>query len=187
MAAIPALHVTITTAAPPAAPPAALCLGRFDTPFGRVIALEAGGALHALGLAGEIPEDEVLSDLSARWPAAQIVEAPEALAPAIDALLKARGELRVALAGTDFQMRVWRVLLNVPPGQVISYGQIAHAIGQPGASRAVGTAVGQNPVAWAVPCHRVTRGSGEIGGYHWGVSIKRALLAAENMTSFAGR
>lgn len=176
--------LTVTIVAPSASD--VLCLGRFDTPFGRVLALEAGGALHGLGLAGQIPEDDVLAELAARWPGARLVEAPEAVAPAIDTLRRGRGDLRVALAGTAFQVRVWRALLSVPAGEVISYGAIATMIGQPTASRAVGTAVGQNPVAWAVPCHRVTRGSGQIGGYHWGVSVKRALLAAENASLFAG-
>lgn len=156
-----------------------LCLGQFPTPFGTVVALGAGGALWGLGFAGERTAAEVLADLMARWPGARPVEAPEALAPAIDALLAGSGEITVALAGTPFQLAVWRALVEVPAGQVISYAMLAERIGRPRALRAVGTAVGQNPVSWAVPCHRVTRADGSIGGYHWGEAVKRALLARE--------
>lgn len=156
-----------------------LCMGTFDTPLGPVIALGAEAALWALGFAGDLPQAEVRADLVARFPRAKLVEAPEALEPAIDALIVGRGDVRVRLKGTAFQMKVWQALLTVPAGRVISYAMLAQMIGQPGASRAVGTAVGQNPVAWAVPCHRVTRKDGVIGGYHWGEGIKRMLLARE--------
>lgn len=165
--------------APRADAAAVLCLGRFETPLGHVVALGAGGALWGLGFAGEMAPDQVLADLMARWPGARAVEAPEALAPAIDALLAGRGEITVQLAGTEFQLTVWRALVAVPAGQVISYATLAERIGRPRALRAVGTAVGQNPVSWAIPCHRVTRTDGSIGGYHWGAAVKRALLARE--------
>ena len=158
---------------------AVLCAGSFDTPFGRVVALGARSALWGLGFVGAVTEAEVRADLAARFPRASLVDAPEALAPAIAALIAGRGDLRVRLKGTPFQMKVWQALLSVPPGQVISYAMLARMIGQPGASRATGTAVGQNPVSWAVPCHRVTRKDGAIGGYHWGEAVKRMLLARE--------
>ena len=143
------------------------------------MAFGAGGALWGLGLTGEMSEDEVRADLQARWPHARIITAPEALAPAIAALIAGRGDITVRLAGTEFQLQVWRALVEVPAGQVISSAMLADMIGRPRALRAVGTAVGQNPVSWAVPCHRVTRTDGSIGGYHWGAAIKRALLARE--------
>lgn len=172
------LRVTVISP-PPRSEAGVLCMGRFDTPFGRVVMLGAGGAVWGLGFAGEVPEAQVISELSSRWPDLRISEMPEALAPALQALLRNRGDLQVVLTGTGFQMRVWRALLDVPFGQIISYGTLAHAIGQPGAARAVGTAVGQNPVAWIVPCHRVTRSDGATGGFHWGTRAKRALLSAE--------
>ncbi len=158
---------------------AVLCVGRFETPLGVVIAIGAEGLLWALGFAGEIPEDEVRRDLQSRWPRARYVEAPEALAGAITALVNDEGDIRVRLVGTPFQMLVWRALLEIPFGEVASYGDLADSIGRPGAVRAVGTAVGQNPVSWAVPCHRVTRKGGAIGGYHWGDAAKRILLTRE--------
>lgn len=156
-----------------------LIWGRFDSPVGTVIAYGAEGALWALGLVGEMAEPQVHADLSARFPGARLTEAPEALAPAIDALVRGDGEIRVHLAGTDFQMAVWRALADLRPGEVISYAVLADRIGRPSALRAVGTAVGQNPVAWVVACHRVTRTGGALGGYHWGAALKRALLARE--------
>ncbi|MFC3526791.1 methylated-DNA--[protein]-cysteine S-methyltransferase [Paracoccus mangrovi] len=156
-----------------------LCHGRFATPFGTVIAMGAGGVLWGLGFAGEMSEPEVHQDLAARWPRARLIEAPEALAPAVTALLTGQGEITVRLSGTEFQLLVWRALTKVPPGAVISYAKLAEIIGRPRALRAVGTAVGQNPVSWAVPCHRITRIDGSIGGYHWGAAIKRALLMRE--------
>lgn len=174
----PAPGVVIVTV-PDTAEGQTLCIGRFDTVVGPVIAIGAGGTLWALGLAAEMGEDAVRADLSARWPGAHLVEAPEALAPAVAVVTAGRGEVRVRLVGTPFQLKVWRALLDVPPGQVTSYGALATAIGSPGAARAVGTAVGQNPVAWVVPCHRVTRASGEAGGFHWGATVKAALLAYE--------
>lgn len=176
----PALRIVVV-GLPETAEGATLCVGRFDSPAGPLIAMGAGGVVWALGLAAEMGEAAVRSDLARRWPAATLVEAPEALVPAITALLTGRGEIRVRLVGTQFQNRVWRALLDVPPGEVISYSALAEAIGQPLASRAVGAAVGQNPVSWIVPCHRVARASGEAGGYHWGTTVKRALLEIERI------
>ena len=91
-----------------------------------------------------------------------------------------RPALRAFVKGTAFQVRVWRALLEVPPGQFISYGRLAVAVGQPTAARAVGTAVGQNPLAYLIPCHRVIRETGVIGNYRWGRIRKRAIAAWEN-------
>ena len=175
----PGLRVRITTQ-PAGDEDAVLCLGEFAAPFGTVVALGAGGVLWGLGLAGEMSADEVRADLQARWPRARTVTAPEALEPAVNALISGQGEITVRLTGTEFQLLVWRALTEVPAGQVISYAMLADMIGRPRALRAVGTAVGQNPVSWAVPCHRVTRTDGSIGGYHWGAGVKRALLTRED-------
>lgn len=158
---------------------AVLYMGEFETPLGPIIALGAEGVLWGLGFAREMGAEAVLTDLARRFPRARLLNAPEALEPAIDALLTGNGEVRVRLVGTEFQRRVWTALLDVPSGSVISYAGLAAEIGTPNAVRAVGTAVGQNPVSWAVPCHRVTRIDGRIGGYHWGEGIKRILLARE--------
>ncbi|WP_118976398.1 methylated-DNA--[protein]-cysteine S-methyltransferase [Taibaiella koreensis] len=93
-------------------------------------------------------------------------------------------EIRLHLKGTAFQLKVWETLLKIPMGQASSYGQIAAAIDRPAASRAVGTAIGQNPVAFLIPCHRVLRASGNIGGYHWGNTRKAAILGWEGAKTY---
>jgi AraC family transcriptional regulator of adaptative response/methylated-DNA-[protein]-cysteine methyltransferase len=94
--------------------------------------------------------------------------------------------LRLVLIGSDFETQVWQQLLRVPMGRAVSYGGLAQAIGKPAASRAVGTAVGRNPISFAVPCHRVVRGDGQLGGYHWGLTRKRALIGWETGRVAAG-
>ena len=96
--------------------------------------------------------------------------------------LAGEGELREAplfLIGAPFQIKVWEALMTIPSGHVTTYSEIAGAIGAPKAVRAVGTAVGRNPVSWLIPCHRALRKSGGLGGYHWGLPVKRAMLAWE--------
>ena len=88
-------------------------------------------------------------------------------------------EIRLHLHGTPFQMKVWEALLKIPGGRLASYGDVAAAVGAPSASRAVGTAVGANPVAWLIPCHRVIRQSGAFGGYRWGTPRKQAMIGHE--------
>lgn len=88
-------------------------------------------------------------------------------------------EIKLHLKGTDFQLKVWETLLKIPMGKLTSYGQVASKLNKPDASRAVGTAIGDNPVALLVPCHRVIRSSGELGGYHWGLTRKAAIVGWE--------
>lgn len=88
-------------------------------------------------------------------------------------------DIPLDLQGTDFQCAVWNVLLSIPKGQTVSYGDVANDIGKPKASRAVGTAVGDNPVSLIVPCHRVVQKSGKLGNYGWGLDLKRRLLEIE--------
>jgi AraC family transcriptional regulator of adaptative response/methylated-DNA-[protein]-cysteine methyltransferase len=120
--------------------------------------------------------------LTAHWPAATLRESEGSSDSVITALSDANPPLVLHIAGTDFQFDVWRALLTVAPGQSISYAQLAQQSGHPGAARAVGRAVGANPVALLIPCHRVIRQDGALGGYRWGVARKQALLAAESIS-----
>lgn len=125
-----------------------------------------------------------LEDLRARWPRAVLARDDGALAATaaeIHARLsgRRRSPLALVLSGTPFETQVWEALLRLPEGAVTSYGDVADAIDAPGAARAVGQAVGANPVAVLIPCHRVLRANGALGGYRWGEPRKRALLAAE--------
>ena len=88
--------------------------------------------------------------------------------------------IRVLLKGTNFQIKVWEALLKIPAGAAVSYGALAEAAGRPGAGRAVGTAVGRNPIAYLIPCHRVLRSNGAVGGYRWGTARKKAMLGYES-------
>ena len=81
--------------------------------------------------------------------------------------------------GSNFQIKVWEALMRIPPGHIVSYQDLARFIGKPGAVRAVGSANGRNPISYLIPCHRVLRKSGALGGYHWGVARKQAMLAVE--------
>ena len=160
--------------------------GLFDTPFGPAVAMGTDQGLCGLGFAAEQGEEAARADLAARWPGARIVEDPGAVAPWVEAAFGGRGEARLHLIGAPFQIKVWEALLSIPSGEVTTYGEIARAIGRPGAVRAVGTAVGRNPVAWLIPCHRALRATGALGGYHWGLPVKRAMLAWEAARAEAG-
>jgi AraC family transcriptional regulator of adaptative response/methylated-DNA-[protein]-cysteine methyltransferase len=126
-----------------------------------------------------------VAELGRRFPRATLRRAPERLAPVaaeLDRRLRGRAPrpLSLLLAGTPFQLQVWEALLRVPAGHVVDYRQVAAAIGAPGAQRAVARAVGENPIAYLIPCHRVIRATGAFGGYRWGETRKRALLAVEH-------
>ena len=153
--------------------------GWFDGPFGEMLVMATERGVCGLALAAETGRDAALADMAARWPAAAHAEDRAAVAPVAAALGAMRGEARLHLIGAPFQIKVWEALMRVPSGHVTTYGAIARAIGHPAAVRAVGTAVGRNPVSWLIPCHRALRGTGGLGGYHWGLPVKRAMLAWE--------
>ena len=154
--------------------------GWFDSPFGPALVMATDRGLCGLGFAAETGPEATMADLKGRWPAATHVEDRAALAPMVAAAFGAApGGARLHLIGAPFQIKVWEALLAIPSGHVTTYSEIAAATGHPGAMRAVGTAVGRNPVAWLIPCHRALRKSGGLGGYHWGLPVKRAMLAHE--------
>ena len=154
--------------------------GWFDSPFGPALIMGTDRGLCGIGFAAETGEEPAWQDLSGRWPKASYVEDPARLKPWVLAAFGASGEAApLFLIGAPFQIKVWEALLAIPSGHVTTYSEIAHAIGHPKAVRAVGTAVGRNPVSWLIPCHRALRKSGGLGGYHWGLPVKRAMLAWE--------
>jgi AraC family transcriptional regulator, regulatory protein of adaptative response / methylated-DNA-[protein]-cysteine methyltransferase len=153
--------------------------GWFASPFGEVLAMGTDKGLCGLAFSQETGRDAAMADMTARWPAARYVEAPEALTGWVNAAFGGGGETALHLIGAPFQIKVWEALLSIPSGHVTTYSDIAGVIGHPRAVRAVGTAVGRNPVSWLIPCHRALRKSGGLGGYHWGLPVKRAMLAYE--------
>mgnify|MGYP006273486645 CR=1 FL=1 len=154
--------------------------GWVDSPFGPALIMATERGICGLGFAAETGRAAVMADLTARWPSADYVEDGTGLRPLAETAFGERGgDLQLALIGAPFQIKVWEALLAVPGGHVTTYSEIAGAIGAPRAVRAVGTAVGRNPIGWLIPCHRALRKSGGLGGYHWGLPVKRAMLARE--------
>jgi len=154
-----------------------------ETPFGPALLAALDGRLCALSFLAEADPALALAELRERWPGARFRQDGPALQPFVAALeARLRGEpgpLALALKGTPFQLKVWEALLRIPEGRVLAYGDLARQLGAAGASRAIGTAIGQNPVGYLIPCHRVIQASGALGGYHWGAERKRAILALE--------
>jgi len=155
--------------------------GVHATPFGECfIATTARGVCELSFVEDDAPWERV----AARWPRATLVEDPRAGGEVLDAMLDAsafeRGPITLHLAGTNWQLRVWKALLAIPPGRFTSYGAIAEILCTPKAARAVGRAVGSNPVSLIIPCHRVLRKHGALGGYRWGLDRKRAIVAWEH-------
>lgn len=160
--------------------------GVFGTPFGPALVCATDRGICGLGFLSETDEEAAKADLFGRWPRAEFVHDPEAIAPWVEAALAQKGETALHMIGGPFQIKVWEALMQVPEGHVTTYSEIAGAIGHPSAMRAVGTAVGRNPVSWLIPCHRALRKEGALGGYHWGLPVKRALLAWESARADAG-
>jgi AraC family transcriptional regulator of adaptative response/methylated-DNA-[protein]-cysteine methyltransferase len=158
--------------------------GFHPCPFGMALVMMTPRGLAGLALADAGKERASLRDMRARWPKAKYVEdyaATAATARRIfdSAMWKPDQPLRVVLIGTDFEVRVWEKLLTIPMGKLTTYSDIAKSTGAPKAARAVGAAVGKNPISFVVPCHRVVAKNGDITGYHWGISRKRAMLGWE--------
>ena len=153
--------------------------GWVETPFGPALAMATDRGLCGLAFAVDTGRAAAMADLRARWPKASFVEDHAAVAPLVAGAFGNGGETRLHLIGAPFQIKVWEALLHVADGHVTTYGEIAAAIGNPKAVRAVGTAVGRNPIAWLIPCHRVIRATGVLGDYRWGSERKKALLGWE--------
>jgi AraC family transcriptional regulator of adaptative response/methylated-DNA-[protein]-cysteine methyltransferase len=158
--------------------------GFHPCPFGMALVMTTSRGLAGLALADTGKERTALRDMKSRWPKANYVEDFASTAPTarriFDAALWLKDQpLRVVLIGTDFEVRVWERLLDIPMGKLTTYSDLAAMAGAPNAARAVGAAVGKNPICFVVPCHRVIGKSGELTGYHWGITRKRAMLGWE--------
>jgi AraC family transcriptional regulator, regulatory protein of adaptative response / methylated-DNA-[protein]-cysteine methyltransferase len=158
--------------------------GFHPSPFGKALVMATERGLAGLAFADGGEEDACLDDMKRRWPKASYVADPARTAPIARRIFDP-GEwredrpLRVVLIGTDWEVRVWEALLKIPMGKVATYSGIASKICAPSAARAVGTAVGKNPVSFVVPCHRVIGKAGALTGYHWGITRKQAMLGWE--------
>ena len=132
-----------------------------------------------LAFASEFGQKFALQDMKKRWPNTSFFENYKEVKQYTKIILSGSGELCLYLIGSSFQFKVWEELLKIPKGHTKSYSEISTNIGLPKATRAVATAIGCNPISWLIPCHRVLRKSGMLGGYHWGLSIKEKLLNYE--------
>ena len=159
--------------------------GLHASPFGKcLIAVTERGICHLGFVQREASEGDAIDNLVADWKNARMIEDRKTTAALVEPIfdINARTKLNLHLRGTNFQLKVWEALLNIPAGTVTTYEGLAERIGQPTASRAVGTAVGHNPIAVLIPCHRVIRKIGEFGNYRYGAVRKKALLAYESAT-----
>ena len=158
--------------------------GFHPSPFGAALVMTTARGLAGLAFADAGEEKAALADMQRRWPKASYVHdcaRTAAIASRIfdRSLWTPDQPLRVVLIGTDFQVRVWETLLQVPIGRLTTYSDLAAKVAAPAAARAVGAAVGRNPIAFVVPCHRVIGRAGSLTGYHWGLTRKRAMLGWE--------
>jgi len=158
--------------------------GFHPSPFGIALAMVTERGLAGLAFADPGEEKAALADMTGRWPRATYVEDSAATAPYVARIFdrgqwRAEQPLRVVMIGTDFEVSVWETLLKLPLGKATTYSDIASHLGRPSAARAVGTAVGRNPISFVVPCHRVLGKDGGLHGYHWGLTRKRAILGWE--------
>src|SRR5258707_490162 len=161
-----------------------LAFGFHPSPFGVALVIATGRGLAGLAFADAGEEAGALDDMRRRWPRAEFREDAACTAPLARRIFDPRlwqrdRSLRVVMIGTDFEVRVWETLLKVPIGRATTYSDIAAKVCTPKAARAVGAAVGKNPIAFVVPCHRVIGKDGSLTGYHWGLTRKRAMFGWE--------
>jgi AraC family transcriptional regulator of adaptative response/methylated-DNA-[protein]-cysteine methyltransferase len=172
--------------------------GFHRSPFGEALAVMTDRGLAGLGWVDDKAapgraadsgkpaggREGALADMRRRWPKARFVEDAPAAARLVERIFdpgrwRPEEPLNIVMLGSDFEIRVWRALLRIPMGRAATYGDVAAHLGKPGAARAVGAAVGRNPLSFVVPCHRVLGRSGALTGYHWGVTRKQAILGWE--------
>ncbi|MDX1459563.1 MAG: bifunctional helix-turn-helix domain-containing protein/methylated-DNA--[protein]-cysteine S-methyltransferase [Xanthomonadales bacterium] len=152
------------------------------SPFGTALVSWSDGGITFLGFEPPGSPGQALEGLQQQWRDAELVESPKGAGALIEKIFDfgQQGDLRVWLRGSPFQLKVWEALLRIPPGQQVSYGTISRMIEHPRAHRAVGAAIGRNPVSWLIPCHRVITSLGRTGGYRWGVATKVTMQALES-------
>ena len=152
-----------------------------ETLFGKALIAWTPRGVNFLGFCEENGAESTLATLREQWARAKFRENPTAAQRWLDDIFSGSDEKPIPLwlRGSPFQLKVWEALLEIPEGTHTTYGRLAKRIGHPGAARAVGSAIGSNPVSWIIPCHRVIRQMGEMGGYRWGGFTKRAMIGFE--------
>lgn len=162
----------------------AIRYGFHPTPFGLGLLATTDRGICALRFVGQEGQDGTLDQLKGEWPEAEFVSDPEATQALVDRIFSPFSNGRqepfhLLLKGTNFQVQVWRALLAIPKGALVSYQDLARAMGRPKATRAVASAVARNPIGYFIPCHRVIGSNGRIHNYRWGAARKKAILGWE--------
>jgi len=156
--------------------------GLQDSPFGHCFLAQTERGICRLEFIDQGKPEQTLQRLQQDWPQAHLVEDLTTTEKTCRQIFESEERIKpltLMLRGTNFQLQVWQALLKIPAGAITSYGQLAQQLGRPHASRAVGTSVGQNPIGYLIPCHRVLRADGNLGGYRWGIERKQAILGQE--------
>ena len=148
--------------------------------FGKTLIMGNEMGLCGLAFCDHFGKDTALADMKLRWPKASYKQDTIFSDKEFKSILDQTKRVELCLIGSNLQIQVWKALLKIPFGKVISYTTLAKHIGKPKAVRTVATAIGKNPLCWLIPCHRVLRANGELGGYHWGLNVKKNMLTYES-------
>ena len=148
--------------------------------FGETLIMSNEKGLCGLAFCDHFGRDNALDDMKLRWPKASYKQDTIFSDKEFKSIMDKTKKVELCLLGSKFQVQVWKALLKIPTGKVISYTTLAKYIGKPKAVRTIATAIGKNPLCWLIPCHRVLRANGELGGYHWGLNVKRNMLTYES-------
>ena len=157
--------------------------GFSQSPFGNVLIMSTALGICGLAFSDNMGNAKAMQDMTQRWPHAKFTHDENHATNLSTAVFDFFGKTNLHIIGSPFQIKVWRALLQIKAGQVATYSDVATEIDQPTSVRAVGTAIGRNPISFIIPCHRVVKKSGGLGGYHWGFALKKNLLTFENQKS----
>ena len=152
-----------------------------NSPFGKALIMNSKYGVCGLAFCDHINEEIALADMMSRWPSATYSAENIFSDLEFKSVLDQTTKINLCLIGSPLQLQVWSALLKIPAGKVTNYKTLAKHIGKPKAVRAIATAIGRNPLCWLIPCHRVLRTNGELGGYHWGLKVKKAMLRFESI------
>ena len=152
-----------------------------NSPFGKALIMNSKYGVCGLAFCDQVNEEIALADMVSRWPSATYSAENIFSDLEFKSVLEQTTKINLCLIGSPLQLQVWNALLKIPAGKVTNYKTLAKHIGKPKAVRAVATAIGRNPLCWLIPCHRVLRTNGELGGYHWGLKVNTAMLRFESI------
>jgi len=152
-----------------------------NSPFGKALIMNSKYGICGLAFCDQVNEEIALADMMSRWPSATYSVENIFSDLEFKSVLEQTTKINLCLIGSPLQLQVWNALLKIPAGKVTNYKTLAKHIGKPKAVRSIATAIGRNPLSWLIPCHRILRSNGELGGYHWGLKVKTAMLRFESI------